>query len=63
MNMKAIHAGLECGIILEKMPGVDAISIGPDITKVHTIEEKVSISSAVRVYQFLEKIIQEKIRA
>jgi dipeptidase D len=45
------------------MPGVDAVSIGPDITKVHTIEEKVSISSVIRVYQFLEKIVGKKIRA
>ncbi len=61
MKIEAIHAGLECGLILEKMPGIDVVSIGPDITAVHTIEEKVSISSAIRVYQFLEKVIENKI--
>jgi dipeptidase D len=63
MKVEAIHAGLECGLIYEKMPGIDIVSIGPDITAVHTIEEKVSISSTIRVYQFLEKILQEKIGA
>jgi dipeptidase D len=61
MKVEAIHAGLECGLISEKLPGIDIVSIGPDITGVHTIEEKVSISSAIRVYQFMEKIIMEKI--
>jgi dipeptidase D len=61
MKIEAIHAGLECGLILEKMPGIDVVSIGPDITAVHTIEEKVSISSAIRVYQFLERVIENKI--
>lgn len=63
MIVEAIHAGLECGLILEKLPGIDIVSIGPDITAVHTIEEKVSISSTIRVYQFLEKVISERIGA
>lgn len=62
MRVEAIHAGLECGIISEKLPGIDAISIGPELTCVHTIEEKLSISSAIRVYQLLEKAVKEKIR-
>lgn len=63
MKVEAIHAGLECGLISEKMPGLDIVSIGPDMSNVHTIEEKLSISSAIRVYQFLEKIISDKIGA
>ncbi len=62
MKVEAIHAGLECGLIYEKMPGIDIVSIGPDIFRVHTIEERISISSTVRVYQFLEQILKEKIR-
>ncbi len=62
MKIEAIHAGLECGIIFEKMPGIDIVSIGPDTFRVHTIEERVSISSTIRVYQFLERLIKEKIR-
>lgn len=63
MIIEAIHAGLECGIIYEKVPGIDIVSIGPDITGVHTIEEKISISSAIRVYKLVEKILKEKIGA
>jgi dipeptidase D len=63
MKVEAIHAGLECGLIYEKLPGIDIVSVGPDTFGVHTIEERVSISSTIRVYQFLEKAIKEKIRA
>lgn len=63
MKVEAIHAGLECGLIYEKLPGIDIVSIGPDTIDVHTIEEKVSISSTIRVYQFLERILVEKIGA
>lgn len=62
MKVEAIHAGLECGLIFEKIPGIDCVSIGPDITGVHTIEEKISISSTIRVYQFLEQVLKEKLR-
>jgi len=62
MKVEAIHAGLECGLIAEKMPGLDIVSIGPDMERVHTIEERLSISSAIRVYQFLERVIEDKIR-
>lgn len=61
MIVTAIHAGLECGLISEKMPGIDIISIGPDMSGVHTIEEKVSISSTIRVYKFLEQVVKGKI--
>ena len=61
MKVEAIHAGLECGMIAEKMPGIDIVSIGPDMSRVHTIDERLSISSAVRVYQFLERVIGERI--
>jgi dipeptidase D len=60
MKAAAIHAGLECGLIAEKMPGIDIVSIGPDMSGVHTIDEKLSISSAIRVYKFLEKVICKK---
>lgn len=63
MRVEAIHAGLECGIISEKLPGIDAISIGPDMFHVHTIEEKLNIPSTIRVYKLLEKTVQGKIKA
>lgn len=61
MKVDAIHAGLECGILSEKLPGIDIVSIGPELTGVHTIEEKLSISSAIRVYQLVERILKDKI--
>lgn len=60
-EMQAIHAGLECGLIAEKMPELDMISIGPDMRDIHTPMEALSISSTIRVYQFIEKLL-ERIR-
>ncbi len=54
---EAIHAGLECGLIAEKMPKLDIISIGPDMRDIHTPSERLSISSSIRVYRFLEKLL------
>lgn len=56
--LEAIHAGLECGILSGKMPDLDMISIGPDIFDIHTPKEKMSISSAQRVYQFIIGILE-----
>lgn len=56
--MRAIHAGLECGLISEKMPGLDIVSLGPDIADIHTVKERMSVSSAKRVYQFIRKLLE-----
>jgi dipeptidase D len=53
----AIHAGLECGIILEKCPGMDVISFGPDIRGAHSPTECASIPSAGRFYAFLKQLL------
>lgn len=53
-----IHAGLECGIFADKLEGLDCVSIGPDNLDIHTTEERLSISSTVRVYEFLKEIIK-----
>jgi len=54
----AIHAGLECGIIGEKFPGMDMISVGPDMFDVHSPDERLSISSTARFYDYLKALIQ-----
>lgn len=54
----AIHAGLECGLLGEVMPGVDMISFGPDIFDVHTPKEHLSISSVQRVYEFTRALVE-----
>lgn len=44
-KVAAIHAGLECGIIGEKVPGMDAVSYGPTITGAHSPDEQVGLAS------------------
>lgn len=58
MKIEAIHAGLECGILAGKIPNLDAVSIGPDMRDVHTAEEKLSISSTKRTWEFLLEVIK-----
>ena len=53
-----IHAGLECGILAEKLEGLDCVSIGPDSFDIHTTEERLSISSFVRVWEYLNEILK-----
>lgn len=52
-SIDAIHAGLECGLISEKMPDLDIISIGPDSIDIHTPNEHVNIPSVERSYRLL----------
>lgn len=54
----AIHAGLECGFIAEKCPGVDMISLGPDLQFIHSPEERLSISSTKRVYEYILQLLE-----
>ncbi|MDD2327409.1 MAG: aminoacyl-histidine dipeptidase [bacterium] len=57
-RVKAIHAGLECGLFLEKYPTLDMISIGPDMTDVHSPDEKMKISSVGKFWDYLVKILE-----
>ena len=52
-EVKAIHAGLECGIIGAKYPKLDMISIGPTMRFPHSPDEKVEIASVAKFYAFL----------
>jgi len=58
--LKAIHAGLECGLLGNKIKDLDCVSIGPDMKDIHTTEEKLYISSSRRVYEFVRALIEEK---
>ena len=60
VKVTAIHAGLECGIMLSKMPELDCVSFGPDIYNIHTTEEKLSISSTQRMWEYLLAILKTK---
>ena len=57
-KIEAIHAGLECGVFAGKIPGLDCISIGPDLFEIHTPREKMSIASVQRVYHFLVEVLK-----
>ncbi len=56
--VEAIHAGLECSVFSGAIEGFDCISIGPDMTGVHTVEEKLSISSVERIYSLILKVLE-----
>ena len=53
----AIHAGLECGLLLDKIPNSEAISLGPNMYDVHTPNEHLSISSTLNTWDYLVKIL------
>lgn len=53
-----IHAGLECGIFSDKMDGLDCVSIGPDNHDIHTPDERLSLSSFNRVYEYLINVLK-----
>ena len=54
----AIHAGLECGLFSNKLPGLDCVSIGPNMKDIHTVNERLSISSTARTYQLVLEILK-----
>ena len=54
----AIHAGLECGLLSEKLPGLDCVSIGPDMQDIHTSRERLSIASTQRTWDFLLEVLK-----
>ena len=56
-QVKAIHAGLECGLIYENFKGIDMISFGPTIRGAHTPEEKIEIASTQMFWTLLKKVI------
>lgn len=59
-KVEALHAGLECGIMVAKLPGLDCVSCGPNIYDIHTTEERLSISSTERVWRYLLEILKQK---
>lgn len=54
----AIHAGLECGLLGEKLPGLDCVSIGPQMHSIHTTRERLEIASTQRTWDFLLEVLK-----
>ena len=55
----AIHAGLECGMLSEKLPGLDCVSIGPEMHDIHTSRERLGIASTERTWNFLLEVLKQ----
>ena len=61
-ELKALHAGLECGVLGEKFPGMDTISFGPIIEGAHSPDERVKVDSVGRFYKLLTETLAELAR-
>ena len=58
-KIEAIHAGLECGVFSSKIEGMDCIALGPQMFDVHTVNEKLSISSTARIFNLVVKMLEK----
>ncbi len=58
-QIQTIHAGVECGIIADKVKNLDCISFGPDIKNIHTTKEKLDVASAKRTWEFILEVLKE----
>ena len=58
-EVTAVHAGLECGTIVSKYPGMDAISIGPTLQDVHTPNERMQVASVKKLNDFLIETLKQ----
>ena len=54
----AIHAGLECGLLSEKLPGLDCVSIGPEMHDIHTSRERLGIASVERLWKYICEVLK-----
>lgn len=58
--LEAIHAGVECGILASKIEGLDCVSLGPDMSDVHTAQESIDIASVQRVWEYLLALLAHR---
>ena len=58
-EIKVIHAGLECGLLKERYPNIDMISVGPTIRNAHSPDEKVQISTVQTYWELLTKVLAD----
>lgn len=54
----ATHGGLECGLFIDKLPGLDAISIGPDLRDIHSVNEKMNVKSVGKLYGLIREFLR-----
>lgn len=58
LKVEAIHAGLECGFLGERLGAIDMVSIGPNMRDIHTPKERLSISSTANTYKFIKATLE-----
>ena len=58
-KVETIHAGLECGILADKVPGLDAVSFGPQMVDIHSDRERMSVESVQRTWEYLREVLRE----
>ena len=57
INIAAIHAGLECGVIKERIPDMDIIAIGPDAIDIHSPDEKLDLDTAETFFAVIAEML------
>lgn len=57
-TVEVIHAGVECGLLTDKLSGLDCVSIGPDLTEIHTPRERMHIASVQRTWALLTETLR-----
>ena len=57
-KIEATHGGLECGLFIEKIPGLDALSLGPELHDVHSVNERLNVASTARVYELVCEVLR-----
>ena len=57
-RIEATHGGLECGLFIEKIPGLDAVSMGPELHDVHSVKERLSVPSTKLVYELTRELLK-----
>ena len=56
--VEATHGGLECGLLMEKIPSLDAVSMGPELHDVHSVRERLSVPSTERTYELVCELLR-----
>ena len=57
-RVSATHGGLECGLLIDKLPGLDALSLGPNLSDVHSPRERLDVASAARTYALVCEVLR-----
>ena len=58
MRVETVHAGVECGIFADGIPGIDAVSFGPQMNDIHTTRESMDLASAERTWKLLLRVLE-----